>query len=136
MIMDEFQKEADVFVAHLVSEMKAEFQELSLPAKTLAIEALHDRFADKLGLDCSLAKKREKQAAKRRLKPEVKEALEQCENILAMCEDVPERGEEFADSVAAGVCEVAEKIEEQNRVTPDQQRALDNWESGVSAWIR
>lgn len=88
MIMDGFQREADAFVSRLVGSMQAEYQQLSRPAKVLAIEAF------------------------------------------------PERGEEFADSVADGVREVAATIEEQRRVTSDQQRALDNWESGVSRWLR
>ncbi|NLX99047.1 MAG: hypothetical protein GXY83_23140 [Rhodopirellula sp.] len=135
-IMDGFQDEANAFVSRLINAMQADYKQLSRPAKALAVEALHDRFADKLSLDCSLAKKRKRQSAKRQLKPEVREALQQCVRILSLCEEVPERGEEFAGSVADGVREVAETIEEQNRVTADQQRALDNWEAGIAAWLR
>ena len=62
--------------------------------------------------------------------------IEQAEGILVMCDDVPERGEEFSRSVAEGVSEVMATIEERGRVTAEQHRALDNWESGVSAWIK
>ena len=136
MILDDDQREADAFVARLIASLQAEYQTLSRPAKGLAIRALHDRFADKLNLDCSSAKKRERDAERRRMKREVAEALEQAERIQEMCGEVPERGEEFASSVLDGVTEVAATIQEQQRVTADQQRAFDNWESGISRWLR
>ena len=116
--------------------MQADYQKLSRPAKGLAVQALHDRFADKLGLECSSAKRREREKQKRMMKKEVAEAIEQAERIQEMCAEVPERGEEFASSVLDGVIEVAATIEERQTVTAEQQRALDNWESGVSRWLR
>lgn len=131
MIMDGFQREADAFVAELVATMQPAYKRLSRPAKYLAIEALHDRFAGHLGKPCG-KKKRTPQVDPR---PEVKEALEQCERIIEMCGEMPERGEDFSTSVEEGCREVMATIESMNHVTADQQRALDNWEGGLSRWL-
>jgi hypothetical protein len=133
-------KAAEAFVASLVAVARDDFLHLTPAARLTACRMLHDRFADKLLLQCSPAVQKQRAAANERklreLKPEVLEALKQCERIAEMCGEVPERGEEFADSVASGVREIAETIQQQNRITADQQRALDNWESGVAKWIR
>lgn len=63
------------------------------------------------------------------------DAIEQCNRIMEMCNEVPERGEDFAYSVQQKVQEISETIEESERVTEAQQIALDNMESGVSRWI-
>lgn len=66
----------------------------------------------------------------------VAEAVEQCERIISLCEEVPERGEEFALSVMDSVREVMETIQATRHVTERQKEALDNWEGGVRVWIR
>jgi hypothetical protein len=132
MIMDGFQREADAFVARLVETMQPDYKQLSRTAKYLAIEALHDRFAGHLGKPCG---RKKPQPGQRTVKPEVTDALEQCERIIEMCGEMPERGEDFATSVEEGCREVMETIQGMNHVTPDQQRALDNWEGGLSRWL-
>lgn len=126
---------AEQFVDNMLDLMRDDFRKLPKESRHRVAEILHDRFAEKLGLNCSIAEKRKKKEEKIRLKPEVEDALEQGERILELCDEMPERGEDFADSVSAGCREVMAMIEERNHVTADQQRALDNWEDGLSRWI-
>ena len=68
----------------------------------------------------------------------VKQALAQCQRIQDMIEDLPEdivaKASDFFTSVAEGAHDLAESIERRKCVTPKQQKALDNWESGVGRW--
>jgi DNA uptake protein ComE-like DNA-binding protein len=63
------------------------------------------------------------------------DAIEQCDRILSDCDDVPEAGDDFAYSVRENVEGIKATIEEKEYVTPDQQSALDNMESGVRRWL-
>ena len=62
--------------------------------------------------------------------------LEQCQEIQDLCEQVPERGEDFAASVMEKVQSIADWIEANESVTADQAEALDNMQAGVERWIR
>lgn len=126
---------AERFVAAWLDIGRDDFKRLSKDSKHLVIQSLHDRFAKKLGLECGSKKRQAEPDDLPQSLKEVEEALRQCERIQEICEEVPERGAEFAESVSSGVAEVAETIEEFQRVTAEQQRALDNWESGVSRWL-
>jgi hypothetical protein len=70
-----------------------------------------------------------------RRKSAVEEALEQCDTIAAMCEEVPERGADFAIGVAEKAADIRLTIERMQVVTRFQQDALDNMEAGVSRWL-
>lgn len=63
------------------------------------------------------------------------EAVEQCDHILTLCDDVPERAEGFAADIADKVSGVREWIVENKHVTPKQLSALEGWEAGISKWI-
>lgn len=63
-------------------------------------------------------------------------AIEQCENILELLDDLPERAEDFADSVREKVESIKGWIEENDHVTDGQINALDNMEGAVLRWIR
>lgn len=63
-------------------------------------------------------------------------AIAQGENIIGMCEEVPERGEDFAMSVSEKVSDIIASIEDRGYVTEGQQDALDNMEEGVAKWLR
>jgi hypothetical protein len=69
-------------------------------------------------------------------KGRAEEAIEQCNEICELCEEVPERGEDFAISVYEKVKDIRDTIEKTNHVTDAQQQALDNMQAGVKAWIR
>lgn len=62
-------------------------------------------------------------------------ALTQCEEIINMTGDVPCVGQDFAESVAEKTKAIADNIEQRDRVTEGQQDALDNMQTGVTAWL-
>ncbi len=63
------------------------------------------------------------------------EAVEQCDRILRDCEDVPERGEDFASSIMEKVESIRDWIVKHDNVTEKQLDSLDNMESAVGRWI-
>jgi len=67
---------------------------------------------------------------------EVAKALELADSILEKITDLPERAEEFGDSVESKVISISETIESRNHVTPAQMNALENMLAGVERWIR
>ena len=67
--------------------------------------------------------------------PAVHHCLEQCDEILRMCQDLPEAGESFGESVAEKVEGIRDTIAERGFVTSNQKEALDNMEDGVSRWF-
>ena len=64
------------------------------------------------------------------------EVLEQCDNILASCDEIPEEGEEFTLSVSEKVESIRDWCKAHGGVTEAQQQALDNMEAGVDRWLR
>lgn len=62
-------------------------------------------------------------------------AMEQCDRIISMCEEVRERGEDFAFGVMERTESIKGWIEENKTVTSAQLEALDNMESGVGRWL-
>ena len=62
-------------------------------------------------------------------------ALAIAEEIQAMAEELPDEGYEFGESVSAKAADIAENIEEHNRVTPGQMEALENMQDGLSKWF-
>lgn len=65
----------------------------------------------------------------------VDEALDQCDRIADLCEQVPERGEDFASSVLEKVESIRDWIEENDHVTEKQLKSLENMEAGVLRWV-
>jgi hypothetical protein len=68
--------------------------------------------------------------------PDVLDIFKQCNRILYMCDQVPERGEDFAGSVRERVESIKEYVEEHDSISPGQQQALDSMEDGVARWLR
>lgn len=62
-------------------------------------------------------------------------AIEQCDRIIEKCGEVPDDGEDFADSVIEKAASIRDWIHKHGRVTDRQQTALDNMESGVDRWL-
>jgi hypothetical protein len=62
-------------------------------------------------------------------------ALSLADQIESMADEVPERGQEFADSVRGRAAEIAETIEERGSVTENQMAALENMAAGLQRWI-
>lgn len=67
--------------------------------------------------------------------PDVAEALEQCDHILTLCDEVEGRGESFAADISEKVQGVRDWIETNDHVTEKQLSALQGWEAGVSKWL-
>lgn len=73
--------------------------------------------------------------APRPQRPEWAHRMDQCEEILAAIDDLPERAADFAASVKEKVESIRDWIEAQETVTSAQCAALDNMERGVHAWL-
>jgi hypothetical protein len=70
------------------------------------------------------------------LPPDVREVLDQAEEILRLCdEEMPEAGYDYAESVAEQTEAIMATIQKSNRVTPRQAQAIANMLAGVEAWI-
>ena len=134
----------ELFVTAMLAGWSRAFKELTPAARNHACRLLHDRFADKLQLHCGPASsesENKRLAELRRQRGEatiklVEGAIKQAKRIIELCGEVPERGEEFAASVADGATDMLATIKARWDVTDAQQAALDNWEEGVSRWIR
>ncbi len=71
----------------------------------------------------------------KRINRDVQEALDQCERIDEMCDEMPDAGFDFADSVRERVSSIAKTIEKRDRVTNGQFAALCNMEAGIGNWL-
>lgn len=63
------------------------------------------------------------------------QAIDQCDLIIEKCEHVPFDGEDFAKSIKEKAASIRKWIQENGKVTKNQQAALDNMESGVDRWL-
>lgn len=66
----------------------------------------------------------------------VGDALAHCESILEKLDDIPDRGQDFAESVREKVESIQAWVEEHGDATQAQLDALQNMEDGVDRWIR
>lgn len=64
------------------------------------------------------------------------EAIEQCDNILELIDELPERAEDFGMSVGEKVASIKTWIEQNDHVTDAQKQSLDNMQGAVLRWIR
>lgn len=62
--------------------------------------------------------------------------LDQCQELLDMLDDLPDRAADFAESVREKTQSIAEWIEENEHVTQAQCEALNNMESGAERWLQ
>lgn len=66
----------------------------------------------------------------------IREAHEQCNRIIEMAEEVPDPGIDFAIGVAESTEGIRDTIQKTQRVTRNQQEALDNMEFGLTRWLK
>jgi len=59
------------------------------------------------------------------------DTIEQCQDLLDKCDDVPTRSEDFAMGVQEKVESIMETIRQTGRVTVKQQQAIDNMEAAI-----
>ena len=61
---------------------------------------------------------------------------DQCLALLARCEELPERAEDFAGSIIEKVEGMAEWAEENEHATEAMRHALENMADAVERWLR
>ena len=61
--------------------------------------------------------------------------IERCNSLMDMCNEVPERGEEYASSVHEKAGSISATIEDNQHVTEKQMEAIDNMMAGVQRCI-
>jgi hypothetical protein len=64
------------------------------------------------------------------------EALELCDEIEEMLQDLPDRAAAFAQSVGEKIEDMGRWIEENEHVTQNQIDALQNMKSGCEKWLQ
>lgn len=62
-------------------------------------------------------------------------AYEVCDEIESLADDVPERAEDFAESVCETSAGIRETIEQRDSVTEKQITALENIRDGLRKWV-
>lgn len=67
---------------------------------------------------------------------DVEEILEEIDATLERINDLPERAQEFGESVGATLRGIAETIELTGMATAAQQRAITNISAGVGRWFK
>lgn len=67
---------------------------------------------------------------------EYADALELADDILADLDELPERAEDFRDSVREKVEGMRDWILENEAVTEKMETALENMKTGVDRWLR
>lgn len=135
-VMD--RKHASSLADVAIDLIRDEYKKLSTNGKVLFQQLMHDRMAKNLKLPCSEKPKQEpekKPIPAPQSSKEWEEAIEELQNLIDDCECIPERGEEFAESVAAGARDMIGVIEERKHVTAKQWTAIENWQGGVSKWL-
>lgn len=65
----------------------------------------------------------------------VDEAMELVDEIVALADDVPDRGADFAESVREKSLSIGETIERTDRVTEAQAEALENMRNRLLRWM-
>ena len=63
------------------------------------------------------------------------EAIEWCEMILEMIDELPDRAADFGESCGETVRGIRESIEQHQKITDGQRTALENIQRGVSRWL-
>ena len=61
--------------------------------------------------------------------------LDAASEVIGDAEDVPERGEDFAQSVIEKIEAIMETVEDQEKVSRGQWDALQNMHEGVLKWL-
>lgn len=55
---------------------------------------------------------------------------------ISMADDLPERAEDFADSVKEKLESIEVWVEENKHITDSQQNAVANMEAGIGRWMK
>ena len=117
--------------------VRPDFKSLDNDQRKRFLELAHDRFAERLGLECSEKNRAAEPAQAKRLLETTgwDESISELMEIIELCDSVPDRGRDFADSVSESARSMIGTIERNGKVTLDQVRAIRNWYDGVTAWV-
>jgi hypothetical protein len=66
---------------------------------------------------------------------DAEQALAMVDDICEACEQIPSRGQDFAESVIEKATAIGNNIEQHNRITAGQWSALQNMLDGCERWI-
>ena len=131
----------------IIPLIKDEYVKLSPHGQRCFCQMMHDRMAANLKLACDpKAEKTQPPEKKKANEVEngdlaernsafVDDAISRLEDVVSMCDDIPEAGEEFAESVREGAVGMMADITAKKRVTAKQDVTIDNWRSGLSRWL-
>ena len=61
--------------------------------------------------------------------------IAQCDRILGLCDEIPEQGSDFSESVSEKVESIKAWAEDGKPVTDKQRDALENMERGARNWV-
>lgn len=65
----------------------------------------------------------------------VEKFVEMCRGVLDLCEELPERAEDFRGSVEEKVQDMMNWAEENEHVTDKMVRAVENTEAAIGRWL-
>lgn len=132
-------KAAEALFKSMLDIAREDFLKLSERGRLIFFQTAYEHFAKRLGIDTAL-KQVSKPSARIESSASLNEdslfAIQDLKNLIAMCEDIPPAGWDFASDVSESAREMIETIESSNRVTVNQLRAIENWTSGVARWLR
>lgn len=131
-------KQVEQLFETMLDLVRDDFRKLAREQKKRFLELAHERFADRLDLPCCAKNTPLRQPPTRPAADTTTdwdEAISELQEIVELCGSVPDRGRDFADSVAESAISMIGTIERNGKVTLDQVRAIRNWYDGVMAWV-
>lgn len=127
---------AESLFTSMLDAARDEYRALSDHGKRCFIEKGLEYFAGRLGVEVPGEKRAADKLPHIEQVQEVADAVEELQSIISLCEDVPDRGADFAESVADGCRDMIETVERMGFVTEKQLTAIENWRAGVERWVR
>lgn len=129
-------KQVEELFNAMLDVVRDDFKRLAVDQRKRFLELAHDRFAERLDLPCCQKNKPLSDChPPATASIDTDDAISELMEIIEMCDAVPDRGQDFAESVAFGARSMIQTIERTGRVTSEQQRAIGNWYDGVTAWV-
>lgn len=119
-------------VVDTIAELKAAH---GMPAVKVFFAVIRDVFAEELTVEPKPAATPER-VRESTGDDDADATLEEIEAALELVDDLPDRAQEFGESVSEKLRAIAETIERTGEVTERQQTAIDNMSAGIRKWMR
>lgn len=130
-------KSAQSLFDSMLDLARGDFLKLSQRSRLIFMQIAFEHFSKRLGINQPAAEQKPSQQKPTIIRTsEVKSAIKDLEALIDLCDDVPDAGMHFAESVADGARDMLELISSSDFVTEKQLDAIDNWTNGISRWIR